>query len=376
MNLLQTTYLGNSVESWLVALGVAIVSFLVLETIKKVFVRRLGAVAARTKTLVDDVIVDLVRRLRHFFLLALALYAGTLALSLSVQMARIVYTLVTIILLLQGAILGNALISFWLSNTMKKRAAEDAAGTTTVSALSFIGRLVLWSVILLLTLDNLGINVTTLITGLGIGGVAVALAIQSILGDLFASLSIVLDKPFVIGDFIIVDELLGSVEHIGLKTTRIRSLSGEQIVFSNSDLLKSRIRNYKRMSERRVQFSIGITYQTPYEKVVEAAKVIREVIEAQPLARFDRAHFKDYGESALIYEAVYYVKTADYNVYMDIQQSINLGLFRRFGEMKVEFAYPTQTLFLRQEIVDPGAEAVSGTGRSLQPSSRKDRKPE
>lgn len=226
---------------------------------------------------------------------------------------------------------------------------EDAATVTTFTALGFIGRIALWTVVLLLALDNLGVEVSALIAGLGIGGVAVALALQNVLGDLFASLSIVLDKPFVIGDFIIVDNYLGTIEHVGLKTTRVRSLSGEQLIFANSDLLKSRIRNYKRMVERRIVFTLGVTYQTPYEKLKKIPQIIKEVLEKQENARLDRAHFKEYGDFSLNYEIVYYVQSPDYYLYMDIQQAVNLEIYRRFQEEGIEFAYPTQTLFLRRE---------------------------
>jgi small-conductance mechanosensitive channel len=181
-----------------------------------------------------------------------------------------------------------------------------------------------------------------------VGGIAVALAAQNILGDLFSSMSIVLDKPFVLGDFIIVGDLMGTVEKIGLKTTRIKSLSGEQLVFSNSDLLNSRIRNFKRMQERRAVFSIGVTYETPYEKLQTIPATIREVIESQELARFDRAHFASYGDFALVFEIVYYMKRPEYDLYMDTQQAINLELFRRFAESGIAFAYPTQTVHLNK----------------------------
>ncbi|MEQ8215048.1 MAG: mechanosensitive ion channel family protein, partial [Smithellaceae bacterium] len=202
---------------------------------------------------------------------------------------------------------------------------------------------------LLLILDNLGFNITSLVAGLGIGGVAVALAVQNILGDLFASLSIVIDKPFVVGDFIVIDQLRGTVEHVGLKTTRLRSLSGEQLIFSNNDLLKSRIQNFKRMTERRVVFGFGVTYQTPQDKLPLINGIVREIIEKQEHVNFDRVHFKEFGNSALNFEVVYIVKDQDYNLYMNIQQAINLEMFRRFQEEKIEFAYPTQTLFVQHE---------------------------
>ena len=185
--------------------------------------------------------------------------------------------------------------------------------------------------------------------GLGIGGVAIALATQSILGDLFASLSIVLDRPFVVGDFIVVGDLMGTVEHVGLKTTRVRSLSGEQLVFSNADLLGSRIRNFKRMAERRIVFAVGVTYQTPAAKLDQIAGVLREIATAAPGVRFDRAHLRSFDDSAITFEVVYYVLDPDYNRYMDTQQRINLAIFRQFEAEGIEFAYPTRTVFVRNE---------------------------
>jgi small-conductance mechanosensitive channel len=198
-----------------------------------------------------------------------------------------------------------------------------------------------------MALDNLGVNVTTMIAGLGVGGIAVALAVQNILGDLFASLSIVIDKPFVIGDFVIVDEYMGTVEHVGLKTTRLRSLGGEQLVFSNGDLLKTRIRNYKRMRERRAVFGFGIEYDTPIELVEKIPAMVRAIIEARAKVRFDRAHFKGFGASSLDYEVVYWMLDPDFNLYMDTQQQINLELMRLFQREGVSFAYPTQTVLVQ-----------------------------
>ncbi len=203
---------------------------------------------------------------------------------------------------------------------------------------------VIWVVALLLLLDNLGVNITTLVASLGIGGIAVALALQNILGDLFASLSIAMDKPFLVGDFIVVDDLMGTVRHIGLKTTRIKSLGGEELVFSNNDLLKSRVRNYKRMAERRVVFGFGVTYDTPPETLESLVAAVRRIIEAKDGTRFDRAHFKNFGASNLDFEAVYCILSADYNAFMDAQQRINLALLRHCNEHGINFAFPTQTI--------------------------------
>jgi small-conductance mechanosensitive channel len=346
MRILDEIYFGNTLETWLTALAVTAATFFVLKIFQTVILHRLAALAAKTATDLDDLVVHILRETRLLFLFLVSVYAGTYALTLPPHTTRLVQTLLVLALLLQGAIWGTSVISFWLGRMMKRRMEEDAASATTLTGLGFVAKLVLWSLVLVLALDNMGVNITGLVAGLGIGGVAVALALQNVLGDLFASLSIVLDKPFVMGDFIIVDEHLGTVEHVGLKTTRIRSLSGEQLIFSNADLLRSRIRNFKRMSERRVVFTIGVTYQTPYEKLSRVSSLLREIIESQASVRFDRAHFKQYGDFALIYEVVYYVLSSDYNIYMDIQQTINLEIYRRFEQESVEFAYPTQTLFV------------------------------
>lgn len=229
---------------------------------------------------------------------------------------------------------------------------QDTSSATTITFLGLCARLILWLIVLLLILDNLGVNITGLVAGLGIGGIAVALAVQNILGDLLASLSIVLDKPFVIGDFVVVDSLSGTIEHVGLKTTRIRSLSGEQLIFSNNDLLKSRIRNYKRMQERRIVFSFGVVYQTPLEKLKIIKKIVTDIITAQENARLDRVHFKEYGDSSLNFEIVYFIAKPDFGLYMDVQEAINLEIFRRFQEESIEFAYPTQTLYIQKDATE------------------------
>jgi small-conductance mechanosensitive channel len=210
----------------------------------------------------------------------------------------------------------------------------------------------------------MGIDITALVAGLGVGGIAVALAAQNILGDLFASWSIVLDKPFLVGDFIIIDGYSGTVEHIGLKTTRLRSLTGEQLIFSNSDLLKCRIRNYKRMQERRIVFSFGVLYETPLEKLKEIPGIVKDIITSIENTRFDRAHFASYGNYSLNFEVVYYVLSSDYTVYMDIQQKINLALFEEFQKKDIVFAYPTQTIYVS------GAEPISVSLKN-QPSTER-----
>lgn len=349
MEWLDTTFFGNTVRQWLIAAGVLVLIYIGLGLIKKILINRISKWAERTQTDLDNLIVDLLRRVSKLLLFAVSLYGATLILTLPPKLQSALRIFVILAFLLQAAGWGNGLILYYIQRYKREKLDTDPASVTTVSALGFVGKLVLWTIILLLALDNLGIDITGLIAGLGIGGIAIALAVQNILGDLFASLSIVLDKPFVIGDFIIVDNFLGSVEHIGLKTTRIKSLSGEQLVFSNSDLLNSRIRNFKRMYERRVVFSLGVIYQTSLEKLQMIPEIIRNIIEQQEKTRFDRAHFKEYGNFSLNFEAVYYVLDPNFNVYMDIHQAINLEIFKQFKQEHIEFAYPTQTLFLEKE---------------------------
>jgi len=346
MGFLTSQFYGNAIWRWFLALGIILFVWFVVRILMKLVIQRLHRIAQRTATQFDDLMIDLLERTKLLFVIVLSFYAGSLALDLPDPAGRILGIAFILMLLLQAGFWGNAFASFWINRTVRRRMEQDAGTATSIAALGFLAKIAIWAIVVLLALDNMGINITTLVAGLGISGIAIALAVQNILGDLFASLSIVIDKPFVIGDFIIVGDLMGTVERIGLKTTRVRSLSGEQIVFSNGDLLSSRVRNYKRMFERRILFSFGVVYQTPPDVLERIPTMVREIIEAQENVRFDRCHFKSFGDSSLDFETVYYVLLADYNVYMDRQQAINLAIARRFEDQGIEFAYPTQTVFL------------------------------
>lgn len=303
--------------------------------------------AKRTSTEVDDILVELVARTRPSFLAAAAIVFGSRFLVLPPTTDRYFDAIFALVLLIQCGLWGGGAVDLWIHRRAGFRASHhDVASVTTMRALALAAKLVLWTIVFITALDKFGVNVTTLVTGLGIGGVAIALAVQNILGDLFAALSIVFDKPFDVGDSIAVDQVQGTVERIGLKTTRLRSISGEQIIISNSELLKSRIRNYKRQLDRRVAFTTDVTYSTAPETIARIPAMIREVVSAQQPVRFDRSHFIGYTDSSLRIETVYYVLDADYNRYLDIQQTINLELLRRFQAERIQFAHPTRSVIL------------------------------
>jgi len=341
-----TTLLGDRLLDWLTALGIAVLALLILLVLKRLAVRRLGRIAERTATQLDDLAIALARRTRTLLVAVPALYLGSLYLHLPAKAGRVLEGAAALAVFLQVALWASVGIDFWMAHRERRRLEQDATSAALLGVLRFAAKVVLWSVILLLALDNLGVDVTTLVAGLGIGGVAVALALQNVLGDLFASLSIVFDKPFVIGDSITVDDLTGTVESIGMKTTRLRSASGEQLVLANGELLKSRIHNWKRMAERRVLLAFGVPYQTPADAIERIPGMVRSLVERQDLTRFERAHFKGFGASSLDFEAVYWILTPDYTAFMDRQQAVNLDLLRAFEKEGIGFAYPTRTVIL------------------------------
>ncbi len=349
MELLDQTILDNSLLQWLIAVATLLGTVFVLRIVQHLVGRRLVTLVARTATQWDDILVAIIAKTKLLFLIVIGVFVASVFLQLPDRVHSFLSSLLIIALLLQAGIWGITFIASALEIYQQQALEKNRAAVTTINLIGLASKVALWAIVVLLVLDNLGVNVTALVAGLGIGGVAVALALQNILGDLFASLSITFDKPFIVGDFLVIGEHMGSVEHVGLKTTRVRSLSGEQLVFSNSDLLKSRIRNYGRMFERRVVFSIGVTYETPRDKLQLIPVIIREAVEAQEKTRFDRSHFMKYGDYALLFETVFYVLSPDYNIYMDIQQAIYFNIHEHFEQEGIEFAYPTQKLYLQKD---------------------------
>lgn len=340
---------NNGPEAWLLAAAIVIAVLAAVWAARAVVARVITRVARRTDMHLDDALVAAVRATKLWLLTPLALYAGASALEIPARLDKLLENVAMVALVAQFAVWTNRWLLQWLALRADAARVVDPAATTTVNLLGFVGRVVVAAMALLIALDQLGFNVTALVAGLGIGGIAVALALQNILGDLFASMAIVLDKPFQVGDFIIVGDKPGTVEKVGLKTTRVKSLWGEQLVFANAQLLSSEIKNYKRMQERRIAFGIGVTYETTAEKLRALPGWLKAAVEAQPDVRFDRAHFKEYADFSLNFEIVYYVLSPEYNLYMDRQQAINLAIFDKLAQEGVQFAYPTRTLYLRQE---------------------------
>jgi small-conductance mechanosensitive channel len=341
----QTVYYGNTLLAWTKAVLTFALWFTVLPLARAFIARRVRRRVADHPIEFLVSVQTLLDATTRIFMFAVATYLAMRWLRIPPRADRYIDTALLVIVWWQ--------VALWLSAAVRHaidtRRAHSLAGTegaASLNILRFVGVMLVWVVAFLMLLTNLGVQIGPLIAGLGVGGVAIALAVQNILGDLFASLSIALDKPFRVGDFLVIGEEKGTVEQIGIKSTRLRSLSGEQIVISNGDLLKSRVRNYGLLYERRGSFTIGIVYETPRETVREVPALIEAAIRAQEKTRFERAHFASFGESALLFEAVYFVLDAEYGTFMNIQQAINLQLMDDFAARGIEFAYPTSRQFM------------------------------
>ena len=346
MAFLDQLLFGNPVTNWLLALGAAVAATAVLLGVIRIVRTRLKRLASRSENQMDDLVAEVLGRTKFFFILIVSIWSGSLVLDLSATLQSRLGVLLVLGLLFQSAIWGNAVIDYVLERYRSKRTEIDPGVATAMGALSYIARVGVLSVVVLTALDHLGFEVTTLLASMGIGGIALALALKDFFGDLLGALSIVLDKPFVVGDSIVVGEFQGTVEKVGLKTTRIRSVGGEQLVLANSDLLGSRIRNYGRMNERRILFTLGVTYETGYRALEEIPRMIEEIVSGQESVRFDRCHFSSFGDSALRFEVVYHMLVPDYSVHLDVRQSINLDIYRRFEERGIEFAFPTRRVLV------------------------------
>jgi len=347
----SSMFLGNELSAWLIALVQFLVWFTVLPIARAFVGKRLKAVEAGQPHPVLELTRALLNRTTRLFLIVVATYLALQWLVVPERFDRYINGAMLVILWLQVAIWGTAAVRFVVERRLVAVERDAQGGSASLNIIKFVGVAAVWALALLMLLANLGVNITALVAGLGVGGIAIALAVQNVLGDLLASLSIALDKPFKVGDFLAVGSELGTVEHIGIKSTRLRSLSGEQIVMPNADLLGSRVRNFGRMFERRIVFSVGVTYETDRAMLREIPAIIERAIRRHEKTRFDRSHFAGFGDFSLNFESVYFVLDPAYGIYMDIQQAINLELVEQFAERGIDFAYPTS---LQYEIRLPG----------------------
>ncbi len=344
-DILSRVYYNNTVQDYLIAFGIIVGGIAVLAMFKRIILSKLKKWADRTETKFDNYAVNAIEKFGLPALNFVILYIGINYLTLSEKAKQIIQVAVAVIV----TYFILRLISTTALHGLQSYVRRQDQGEEKVKQLGgimLILNVIIWIVGIIFLFDNLGYNVGAVIAGLGIGGIAIALAAQNILGDLFNYFVIFFDRPFEIGDFIVLDDKKGTVEHIGIKTTRLKSLTGEQLILSNSDLTKSRVHNFKRMEQRRIEFNIGITYQTPLEQIKEVPTIIKNIIASIEGITLDRTHFMAYGDFSLIFQTVYVVENPDYNVYMDIHQTINLKLFEEFEKRKIEFAYPTQSIFL------------------------------
>jgi small-conductance mechanosensitive channel len=342
----DATLFGFTVQELLIALAWGLGTAVVVRFGLQIVVSQIRRLSQRTETDLDDLAVELLDKTRFLFILLVGVWAGARSLDLPREWDSTLTHVLTAVLLVQAGFWGMGVVNYAVRHYKGARMQDDPGLATAIGALGFIARLALWVVVLLTILSNFGVEITPLMASLGVGGLAVALALQNVLGDLLASLSIVFDKPFVIGDFVIIGEFAGTIESVGLKTTRVRALSGEQVVFANSDMLSSRIRNLGRMKERRVVFHVGVEYDVGSAKLRRVPELIQAAIETRDNVRFDRCHFQNFGDFSLNFETVYFMTVPDYAAYMDTQQAINLAVYESFEEEGIPFAFPTQTLHL------------------------------
>ncbi len=360
MNFWDRILFGNPFNDWAIALAIIVISFGLIKILKGPVMKKLKKWSLETVITFDDFIVLAIQKTVIPFLYFAAIFAAFDYLTFNTRATHIIQ--VAKLFIITYFILGllNAAIQYFIFSFLDKQENSDVKKKQ-AGSLIIILKGVVWILGFVFLINNLGYNVTTIITGLGIGGIAIALAAQAVLGDFFSYFVIFFDRPFEIGDFIIVDgSMIGAIEYIGIKTTRIRAISGEQIVCSNKDLTDSRVHNYKKMLRRRVVFSIGVIYQTTAEQMKKIPGIIKSIIDATENATFDRSHFSAFGDFSMNFETVYYIESPDYNLYMDGQQKIYLEILQAFEKENIEFAYPTQTLFAANAFVNQAKEKSNG----------------
>lgn len=340
-------FLQNTLRDWAIALSIITASIFILYLIRTIVVVRIKSFSSKTKTTLDDFFVALISSSLMPLLYVLAIYFGLKYIHITARTDKAIQVAIMVVVTFFILRIITSLIRYSFSRALAKKDHTEQREKQ-AKGIMLIVQVIIWLLGFIFLIDNLGYDITTLIAGLGIGGIAIALAAQTILGDLFSYLVIFFDKPFEIGDFISVEDKSGTVEYIGIKTTRLRTLSGEQLICSNTYLTNSRVHNFKRMQERRAVFNIGVVYTTPPDQLRMIPELLKEIILSNENIRFDRAHFQGFGESRLNFEVVYFVLSPDYNLYMDIQQKVNIAIMEKFQSNNIEFALPTRTIMVQK----------------------------
>ena len=352
-DLLSTTYFNNTTQEYLIATGIILFGILLLRVFKRTLLIKLKKWSDKTETLVDNYIVDGIERFGIPIFNFIIINAGIRYLRLSEKVSHYVDVVLAVVITYYAIRLVSSTVLLVLQTHVRKQE-QGEEKIKQLGGIMLLLNIIIWALGTLSLFSNFGYDVTTIIAGLGIGGIAIALAAQNILGDLFNYFVIFFDRPFEIGDYIVIDDKKGNVEHIGIKTTRLKSLTGEELIFSNSDLTNSRIHNFKRMERRRIAFTLGVEYNTSPEQLEEIPKIITRIISEEPNTTLDRVHFMTYGDYSLKFEIIYFVETGDFNTYADIQQTMNLKIFKAFKAQGIRFAYPTQTIFMAKENAETG----------------------
>lgn len=352
---LAREFMGNTALSYCYAAFFFAAALSALYFIKEIFFKKFQAFAAKTETDLDDLVVELISTIRAFEYQLIAFYIALRHLNRTPGFDKALHIAILLVFSYRAVTMLLRLVNYWIDKIAVQRNLSGQARTSMVHGAQVILKSVVWIVAALFVLNNMGVNVSAVLTGLGIGGVAVALAAQAILGDIFNFFVILLDKPFSIGDFIASDAVSGTIEHIGLKSTRIRSLSGEMVVVSNSNLLNSRIYNYRDLAKRRIVFKTAVVYGTKPELLKKIPEIIKKAVQAGPKAEFDRCNLYNCGASALEFETVYYLNEPDYAAYMAAHERVLLSVIEGFAAAGAEFAHPTQTLLVRKSAGQPAA---------------------
>lgn len=339
----------GTLVGWALMISIAVVAAVLIKGLLTFLTARLEKLSTRFTGITDDILISCLRNTKYWTLFIWALNGIVHSTAAAEPAKKLVFITFVLLSGLQIAIWGLKAIAIWKEGYLKIKVGKDRSAASAIGLMSTGIQTIFLAALILMCLSNLGVDIAALIAGLGIGGIAVALAAQNILGDLFGSLSIVLDKPFIVGDFIVVGNDMGTVENIGIKTTRLRSLSGEELIFANKDLLESRVKNFKRMYERRAVLNFDISYFTPVEKLKSIPQWIEGFVKEQDLLRFERCHLSTFTEASLKYELVYWVTDPDQGKYMDRQQALIYKILRRFQEEDIRFALGTRAVKVHLE---------------------------